>query len=363
MPFWNEKRVNDLLTGLGKGVKGASPEEFGAFLITVVLLFLAVLWLQRRADSRRRQDSIQKSKERFDLQLESIALPPSGIHLLQRLADAMADDGQAAEIHLLFTDSSIYDQFAIKLIAEDEQLRRPLRLLKPILGLGHGIAGSIATSTEELAPGGLVRMLEPSGHPVEGMIRSSDAGGLIVEMPETTPWKGGQMAPISWERKGVHYTANVRIKEVADTRLKLEHSNSVASRHRRQFVRLECDLSGHVHGCDARIRSIGGGGFLARSESLKNKLLQSHPALFTQSNATQDSTRNQKEKLDDRDMADPVHFRIVLAGEGPLEGSAIPLHESSAGFHFSFHRIRPGDQDRIIRYILRSQQTTNAEKS
>ncbi|MBI38847.1 MAG: hypothetical protein CMF59_04550 [Leptospiraceae bacterium] len=362
MPFWNEKRVQEFVSGLGKGVQGATLEEFLGFLAGLLLVIFLIVWLQRRSDHAKQKSSRERSRALFEGELEERTLPPSAIRLMEDLAHAMEQANRAFEIHRLFRDPSLFDRFAGLLIEEDAELRRPLRLLKPILGLGHGFSG-ISQSTEELNPGERLSVRPAESIAMEFRVLSNDVQSLRVFSEDQTPvlFKNGMPVEVTWESRGVLHICQSRIMKieserasashstdltpagesanpseaeqansgrVADGRftiLQLQHSEEIQRQHRRGFVRCASDLPAILAGHSILITNIGGGGFATeRLPGIPESYVQKETAL-------------------------PCRIQM---GKVWIECSVRFIQSSEVGFHFAFERIRPGDQDRIIHFAL-----------
>lgn len=391
MPFWNQKRVEDFVVGLGKGVQGASIEEFLGFTLVVILVVWLLFRLQRKSDARRRESAELRSRKLFEKEMEERALPPSAVELLEDLAYEMKVSGKEDQIHRLFLDSSVYDHYALILLQEDPDLQRPLRLLKPILGLGHGISGQMASSTEEIPADQEVRVqfqkesfygvvVENDGHSLR--IQLKDRPGSALPAGAGRPGTG-QPVEIHWQRKGVHYSTRSRVKDDHAGLLSLEHAGTVQATHRRKYVRARCDLKGQLAGETIRITNIGGGGFFTPSSvsSLSRAFLPdaqdtSHPppdalttdGISSESAPTATSSRTPESPEESTDGPNTAALesdivlkcRILLPGQPAIECMVSPvgLYEGSSrnGYHLQFKRIRPGDQDRIVNFVLKSEQ-------
>ncbi|MBU42245.1 MAG: hypothetical protein CMN76_03415 [Spirochaetaceae bacterium] len=326
MPIWNEKRVQEFVTGLGKGVQGASLEEFLGFLAGVLVSVLLIVWLQRKTHRKKQERDEKRSQRLFDEELDQRALPPSGIELLEDLARAMRNADREAELHRLFHDPFLYDKFANILIEDSPDLRKPLRQLKSILGLGEDLSGQPMQSTEELNSGAPVSVLLRENS-VEGTVRNQGRGLEILlrsRFPETPAVRSA--LTIRWQKKGVSFEADCRVASVreenGDLVLSLEHSSAIRKIHRRQFLRTDCNVAATIANQNVRIINIGGGGFVCSGES----------SLVFESGL---------EELSCRIHLDPR-----------IDCTVHRVFESSRGLHFSFVRIRPGDQDRIVRYVI-----------
>ncbi|MCB1169432.1 MAG: hypothetical protein KDK25_03815 [Leptospiraceae bacterium] len=355
MPVWNEKRVQDFVTGLGKGVKGASIEELLGFLLGLALLIFFVLWLQKRSDERKSRMAIERSRALFNSELDNRALPPSAVQLMEDLAYEMSVSSREAEIHRLFQDSSLFDQFARILIQENPDLQRPLRLLKPILGLGHGFSGQMTESTEEI-PEETEVFFDVAGHTMAGLVAANHSRGLLVR-PHTAPgldsqqkadFKVGMEGELRWQRKGVFYSAKCRILSLENNAMALDHSEVLQARHRRQFLRTGCNLSATLAGQRIRITDIGGGGFFTPSFPVPRESIRDDQNEIVPS-------RGEEAKSEASPETDVVYRCSIDLEKMPVHCLAGLVRSDDDGQHFSFRRIRPGDQDRIVQFVLKSE--------
>ncbi|MBR31645.1 MAG: hypothetical protein CMN77_10025 [Spirochaetaceae bacterium] len=363
MPFWNEKRVQEFVSGLGQGVQGATLEEFLGFLAGLMLVVIIIVWLQRKSDTAKSNRARDRSRALFERELEERTLPPSAVQLMEDLAHAMEQAQRDFEIHRLFRDPSLFDRFAGILIEEQPDLRRPLRLLKPILGLGHGFSG-MTQSTEELNPGHAISVQAEEDVSLEFQVLSNDSRSLRIISPSLIDAQliPGSLVQISWEKNGVLHQCQCKIIKIDSSRepstpgntvagnlesspapeqqeridsrqivIQLEHSEEVQRLHRRGFVRTPGTISAVLSGHNVLITNIGGGGF---------------------------GTERIPESLYALDLEDSVlPCRIHLEDQW-IECAVRFVKGSRAGFHFAFERIRPGDQDRIVHYVL-TRQTSN----
>lgn len=341
MPFWNEKRVQEFVSGLGEGVQGATLEEFLGFIAGLFLVIFVIVWLQRRSDSFKKKKAWEHSRELFERELEERMLPPSAIQLMEDLAHAMENADRGFEIHRLFREPSIFDRYANWLIEDDADLRRPLRLLKPILGLGHGFSGQSVLSTEEIPAGQWITLILKDTWTARAQVLANDAKSLRVQCQDLSQSDINSTissVTIQWERKGILHESKCRIKtESHHTRsattpaiLHLQHSDEVKKLHRRKFIRASCDLAGTLQGKRIRIRNIGGGGFMSTDADVSDlDTLSEGPSVLV--------------------------CKIDLVGR-IIECSVRYLESSALGQHFAFERIRPGDQDRIVHFVLEQSQ-------
>lgn len=361
------------MTGLGKGVKGASIEELLGFLLGLALLAFFVLWLQKRSDERKSRAAIERSRTLFNNELENRSLPPSAIQLMEDLAYEMSVSGREAEIHRLFQESSLFDQFALILLHENPDLQRPLRLLKPILGLGHGFSGQMTESTEEI-PVGTEVFFEASGHSLPGRISANHSRALLVQADssgvEARNLKAGLQGELRWQRKGVFYSAKCNILSLENNTLALDHSGVLNARHRRQFLRTGCNLSALLAGQSIRITNIGGGGFFTPSfpaspedESNGENQLESTATAETLLNRTGTNlaSENTMQESSETSSAADLMYRCSIRLEKTTLDCLVSLVQSGAdGQHFAFRRIRPGDQDRIVQYVLNNERNAQS---
>ncbi|HBS03421.1 MAG TPA: hypothetical protein DEA96_00545 [Leptospiraceae bacterium] len=199
---------------------------------------------------------------------------------------------------------------------------------------------------------------------LEFQVLSNDSRSLRIISPSLIDAQliPGSLVQISWEKNGVLHQCQCKIIKIDSSRepstpgntvagnlesspapeqqeridsrqivIQLEHSEEVQRLHRRGFVRTPGTISAVLSGHNVLITNIGGGGF---------------------------GTERIPESLYALDLEDSVlPCRIHLEDQW-IECAVRFVKGSRAGFHFAFERIRPGDQDRIVHYVL-TRQTSN----
>ncbi|MFW5688212.1 MAG: flagellar brake protein [Spirochaetota bacterium] len=308
-----------------------STIEIVAFVVLVALFAGALVWAGSRSARRERARRRAVAERRFSELLEQMALSRSDEGVIEQLANYLRDPDRK---YLLLQNHTVFNDCADRAMADHAAAEGEVAALRVRLGFGGTPAGREPESSTEIPEDAGVMLVDTHNRTVPARVESPSPSAFRVRTDPDAPEVGaGSLIEVVYQNGSGIYRFESAVTNRAGRTLELSHAEHLERLQRRQYYRGEVRLPvyvrlAHESGRPERTElidiSAGGASFFAPDERFQ--------------------AGEQVEMTFHPDSDAAMH----------LTGEVIRESKRGSIAHVSFENLRPGERDRVMRYVFRN---------
>ena len=324
---------NKLSSFLGSIAEGLVISPFQLFLLILILAaFVAFLiYFYRYQRKKSLASKISYSNRQYEKYLDKLQLTPSDTELIEKLTRYIRD--RDISKHLIFTNQTIFNYCASKLLTEDETVSQSsIASLRVKLGFTLKDKESSIHSTAELPENLKLYILQGKVRRFKGRIIEVGPGALAVKIEENKiPPASGSNITVIFQRKNGIFSFRSHVIKLEGNIIYISHSEQIKITQKRKYYRKNVSLP-----------------LLIRVAGSSEKAMQSR---FVDLGGGGASIVNPNKRFKQGDDVEII-FYISREERISIIAEVIRTSHNSSLIHVSFETIRESVRDRIIGFIL-----------